>query len=205
MPEQGFISTYREDRGFGFIRSESREKELFFHVSACDLGEDPAEGMLVEFEAEQGDKGPRATRVWNLTGQPDAWLLCVWARLRGISGNPGQRAQHQSLGRRVLEFEKLVAWHGTSHPDTKEARRALENQPLVTEDVVQQCIKYGEQQGTDFAAYEKLIARKGSDHDDVKKERSRLSKVFPHLRYTIEKKTQNATALQTRVSASSSR
>jgi cold shock protein len=62
---QGSIQSIRIERGFGFIR-DLEGGEVFFHHSALPS---PAHfatlavGMAVEFEAEPGPKGPRATKV----------------------------------------------------------------------------------------------------------------------------------------------
>lgn len=62
---QGTIQTIRAERGFGFLR-DTKGAEIFFHRSAVTP---PASfstlavGMVVEFEAEPGPKGPRATKV----------------------------------------------------------------------------------------------------------------------------------------------
>ncbi len=61
---QGSIKRIIRDRGFGFIRT-SGGKEVFFHRSALidvNLGS-LSEGQRVEFEVEEGPKGPRASRV----------------------------------------------------------------------------------------------------------------------------------------------
>ena len=57
----GTIATFIHDKGFGFIKVEGKEEEIFFHHSAFD-GE-PREGMTVEFESEASDRGPRAKNV----------------------------------------------------------------------------------------------------------------------------------------------
>ncbi len=61
---QGTVKKVISDRGFGFINSEGGE-EVFFHSSACqDVAFDSLqEGDSVEFEVEQGPKGPRAVGV----------------------------------------------------------------------------------------------------------------------------------------------
>ena len=61
---QGKIKRVVRDRGFGFILT-SDGKEVFFHRSGLqgmDF-EGLKEGLPVEFEVEQGEKGPRATNV----------------------------------------------------------------------------------------------------------------------------------------------
>jgi CspA family cold shock protein len=57
----GTITRFVEDKGFGFIKTEGAEADIFFHHSAFE-GE-PREGMSVEYETEASDRGPRATNV----------------------------------------------------------------------------------------------------------------------------------------------
>ncbi len=63
MPQQGKIKKLIIDKGFGFIEGE--KEEFFFHCSSVVEGsiEDLSEGVVVEFEATQGPKGPRAENV----------------------------------------------------------------------------------------------------------------------------------------------
>ncbi len=53
------------DRGFGFIKADGMEKDLFFHSK--DLNgvafDDLREGEKVTFEVTQSEKGPNATNV----------------------------------------------------------------------------------------------------------------------------------------------
>jgi CspA family cold shock protein len=62
MP-QGSIKKIVSDRGFGFINTG--RGDVFFHLSALSDGvfEDLQEGQMVEFETEDGPKGPRAVSV----------------------------------------------------------------------------------------------------------------------------------------------
>jgi CspA family cold shock protein len=62
MP-QGSIKKLVADRGFGFINTD--RGDVFFHLSALAEGvfEDLQEGQQVEFETEDGPKGPRAVSV----------------------------------------------------------------------------------------------------------------------------------------------
>ncbi|HET9176795.1 MAG TPA: cold shock domain-containing protein [Terriglobia bacterium] len=61
---QGTIKRVVRDRGFGFIRS-AEGREVFFHRSSLQgLNFDTLkEGDTVEFEIEDGPKGPRAASV----------------------------------------------------------------------------------------------------------------------------------------------
>lgn len=53
------------DRGFGFIKREGAEKDLFFHSK--DLVnvqfDELKEGDKVSFDVEDGEKGPKAIKV----------------------------------------------------------------------------------------------------------------------------------------------
>lgn len=57
----GTITRFIEDKGFGFIKTDASKDDIFFHHSAFE-GE-PREGMNVEFEIQDSDRGPRAQNV----------------------------------------------------------------------------------------------------------------------------------------------
>ena len=61
---KGKIKRLIRERGFGFITTEDG-KEVFFHRSALEGENFDAleEGASVEFNLEEGPKGPRATNV----------------------------------------------------------------------------------------------------------------------------------------------
>ena len=61
---QGTIKRVIRDRGFGFITT-SDGHEVFFHRTGLQqmVFDDLKEGTAVEFELEQGEKGPRAVNV----------------------------------------------------------------------------------------------------------------------------------------------
>lgn len=53
------------DKGYGFIKTEGSEKDLFFHsneVQGIDFNS-LKEGDEVEFEVTEGQKGPQAVKV----------------------------------------------------------------------------------------------------------------------------------------------
>ena len=61
----GEVKWFNDSKGFGFIVRDDGEKDVFVHHSAIQ-GEgfkSLSEGDRVEFEVEQGDKGPRAVNV----------------------------------------------------------------------------------------------------------------------------------------------
>jgi CspA family cold shock protein len=60
MP-QGQVKRYARNSGFGFI--ETKEGDIFVHHTALKDREFLLEGQQVEFEVEQGDRGPRAVDV----------------------------------------------------------------------------------------------------------------------------------------------
>ena len=53
------------DNGFGFIKVEGQEKDLFFHSNELVDAEYDSlkEGQVVEFEVTEGQKGPQASQV----------------------------------------------------------------------------------------------------------------------------------------------
>ncbi|MCA9354693.1 MAG: cold shock domain-containing protein [Candidatus Kaiserbacteria bacterium] len=61
--ETGTIASLRN--GFGFIKREGQEKDLFFHVSGLVGVEFDSlrEGDKVQFEVGEGSKGPNAVNV----------------------------------------------------------------------------------------------------------------------------------------------
>jgi CspA family cold shock protein len=61
----GKVKMFNEDRGFGFIRPDSGDADIFFHVSALREGDEIAVGRAVTFEAGTDPKSgkPKATSV----------------------------------------------------------------------------------------------------------------------------------------------
>ena len=61
----GTVKWFSDDRGFGFITADESGKDLFVHHSGIG-GEgfkSLAEGAKVSYDAEAGDKGPKAVNV----------------------------------------------------------------------------------------------------------------------------------------------
>lgn len=53
------------DRGFGFIKPDEGENDLFFHANSLDgvAFDEIREGDAVTFDIEEGPKGPSAMNV----------------------------------------------------------------------------------------------------------------------------------------------
>jgi len=61
----GTVKWFSGDRGYGFITPDAGDKDVFVHHSAIS-GEgfkSLAEGAKVEYEVEEGPKGPQARDV----------------------------------------------------------------------------------------------------------------------------------------------
>lgn len=60
----GTVKWFSDEKGFGFIAPDEQGKDLFVHYSALSGDvRSLREGEKVQFETEQGPKGPAATRV----------------------------------------------------------------------------------------------------------------------------------------------
>ncbi len=63
MPN-GTVKWFNDQKGFGFIAPEDGSADLFVHQSSLPDGQYTlAEGTKVTYDAETGDKGPRAGNV----------------------------------------------------------------------------------------------------------------------------------------------
>lgn len=61
----GTVKWFNESKGFGFITPSDGSKDVFVHFSAiqADGFRTLQEGQRVEFETENGPKGPQAAKV----------------------------------------------------------------------------------------------------------------------------------------------
>lgn len=61
----GRVKWFNEDKGYGFIARDDGGDDVFLHFSALDMPgfKTIADDTPVEFEIEQGDRGPSAAKV----------------------------------------------------------------------------------------------------------------------------------------------
>lgn len=62
---EGTVKWFNSDKGFGFITPDGGGKDLFVHYSEISGSGHRSlqENQRVQFEVEQGSKGPQAVRV----------------------------------------------------------------------------------------------------------------------------------------------
>jgi len=65
MAQQGTVKWFNNAKGFGFIQVEEGGADIFVHHSAiaAEGFRSLAEGARVSYDAEAGDKGPKAVNV----------------------------------------------------------------------------------------------------------------------------------------------
>lgn len=63
--KSGKVKWFNESRGYGFIKSDSGEEDIFVHFSSikADGFKTLKEGQSVTYVAERGPKGMHATQV----------------------------------------------------------------------------------------------------------------------------------------------
>ena len=59
---KGTVKFFHDMKNYGFIEPAEGGDDVFFHISDLE-GDSIEEGAEVEFEVEEGDKGPKAVDV----------------------------------------------------------------------------------------------------------------------------------------------
>jgi cold shock CspA family protein/tetratricopeptide (TPR) repeat protein len=66
----GHVKMYKQDKGFGFIKPDNGEEDIFFHISNVRGVESPGEGMAVQYQVAEGQKGLNAVNVQPASPEP---------------------------------------------------------------------------------------------------------------------------------------
>lgn len=63
--QQGVVKWFNDQKGYGFISPDDGGKDLFVHHSSINMDgfRTLVEGDKVEYEVQQGQKGPSAANV----------------------------------------------------------------------------------------------------------------------------------------------
>ncbi|MFP7732132.1 cold-shock protein [Priestia aryabhattai] len=63
---KGTVTSFNKSKGSGFITPEDGSKEVFVHSNAVERDEykSLSEGQKVEYEIQEGAKGPSAIKVY---------------------------------------------------------------------------------------------------------------------------------------------
>ena len=105
---QGTVKWFNAEKGYGFITVDGGGPDVFCHWSAIQMEgyRTLDEGMRVEFEIGQGQKGPQAEAA----GQPAHQPACPERR---VEAHPGERAP---VGHRCCHGRKPTGTDDRSRP-----------------------------------------------------------------------------------------
>lgn len=96
---KGTVAKFNAKRGFGFIRSDQLDQEIFVHITKVNGRRALRPGQEVTFDTEQTDKGLAAVNVsaegTQATGQGKPPSV-------GISDKPGSTSKYLLIGAVVV-------------------------------------------------------------------------------------------------------
>jgi len=72
---QGYIIHFNEEKGYGFIRSEESEENIFVHISEVTNADNLEQGQEVEFQLKKTAKGLSAVSVKAGAKQRSPYLI----------------------------------------------------------------------------------------------------------------------------------
>ena len=72
---QGYIIHFNEEKGYGFIRSDEHEENIFVHISAVKNSETLDQGQAVDFNIKKTKKGLSALNVIAGKKQSSPYLI----------------------------------------------------------------------------------------------------------------------------------
>ncbi len=69
---KGFLKTWKDDRGFGFIKPEDGSQDVFIHISALKgMARRPYRGDTIYYQIEEDEEGKRKAVNARIDGVPD--------------------------------------------------------------------------------------------------------------------------------------
>jgi len=60
---QGTVKFFHDRKNYGFIETDEMDDDVFFHQEEVEGDAQFEEGDEVEFDQEEGDRGPKAVNV----------------------------------------------------------------------------------------------------------------------------------------------
>lgn len=96
---KGKLTTWKDDRGFGFIQPDNGDKQVFLHISNLrNKRKRPKEGDIIQYQLTTDEKGKLAATNASIQEKFSLWILIllilsilpVWGtvKLSMIYGNP---------------------------------------------------------------------------------------------------------------------